>query len=498
MSKWWFQRHRQTHNETERLEAAFLTIEKIGQTLTPNLRALRLALTTSDILLSMGISANNVVSKALDITETYCKRPVHVDVSANLLMLSQLRGIEKEPLTLIRPVILRDINYMTVQAVQHLIYNIRNGRYSLEKAEIELNRILEKPKSYPWWVIMISNGAIVAGVSLMFTSTWRVILVTFVIGMLVNRLMALMIRRSIPSFFRQVGAAAFVTLAAAFIALLARSGISFFDNMNPTLIVVGGIIMLVAGLVIVGAIQDAIEEYYLTATARVMKVGMLTVGIVIGILIALYTARKLGFGIAISPNPLHLNGLYFQIVGAAVAAAAYAVATQTRIRAIIWAGILGGASLAIMYVGLHLGISIIPASGVSAIFIGIVAAFSSHLWRTPSAGIIAAAIVPLVPGLALYNGLMQIVNYPPGDPLFVTGMGTLFTAVATALAIAAGASFGNMFGRPIQQKITHNRNFIPFMNFMSRQLGFNRKHSLGRTAVYSSDVSTPQSSQLER
>jgi hypothetical protein len=61
MNKGWFRRHRQTHNETDRLEAAFLTIEKFGETLTPNLRALRLALTTSDILLSMGISANNVV-----------------------------------------------------------------------------------------------------------------------------------------------------------------------------------------------------------------------------------------------------------------------------------------------------------------------------------------------------------------------------------------------------------------------------------------------------
>jgi uncharacterized membrane protein YjjP (DUF1212 family) len=492
MRKWWFRRHRQTTKNTQPLETVFPTIEKFGETLTPNLRALRLALTTSDVLLSMGISANSVVSKALDITETYCERPVHVDVSANLLMLSQLRGIEKEPLTLIRPVTLRSINYMTIQAVQHLIYNIRTGHYTLEKAEVELDRILDKPSTYPWWVIMIANGAIVGGVSLMFTSAWRVIMVTFIIGMLVDRLMALMIRRSIPAFFRQVGAAAFVTLAAALIALLARSGISFFNNMNPTLIVVGGIIMLVAGLVIVGAIQDAIEEYYLTATARVMKVGMLTVGIVIGILIALYTARKLGFGIAVSPNPLHMNDLHLQIIGAAVSAAAYAVATQTRIRAIIWAGILGGGSLAIMYASRHLGISVIPASGVSAVFIGIVAAFFSHLWRTPSAGIIAAAIVPLVPGLALYNGLMQLVNYPPGDPLFVTGLGTLFTAIATALTIAAGASFGNMFGRPIQQKITHNRNFIPFMSFMGRQLGFNRRHNLGRTAVHSSDMDTYQ------
>lgn len=463
--------------------ASTFAFEKIGETLTPNIRALRLAMTVSDMLLSMGVSANSVVSKALDITETYCKQPVHVDVSANILMLSQMRGVEKEPLTFIRPVALRNTNNMMVQAMQRLVYEIHNGEHTLEQAEAKLEKIIKETPRYPWWLTMLGNGGIVAGVSLMFTSSWHVILTTFIIGLMVDRLIALMVKFAIPSFFRQAGASLFVTLMAALIAFLARNGVDFFNGMNPTLIVVGGIIMLVAGLAIVGALQDAIYDYYLTATAHILKVVMLTTGIVIGILAGLYIARTLGAGIAVSANPLQLNELHFQIIGAGIAAGAYALSTQTKLRALIWAGVVGGSALGLMYIARHSGISVIPASGIAAAFAGLIASFLSRLWQTPSSGIVSAGIVPLVPGLAIYTALMQLISYPTSDTMFTVGIGSMFTAVATALAIAAGASFGVMIGQPIRQKITHSRNILPFVGLMRRQLKFDRRLRLSRAAL---------------
>lgn len=478
--KFWPRIRRRVEEEiADSIQAALPQFEKFGENLTPNLRALRLAMTSSDILLSMGVSANSVVSKALDITETYCQRPVHIDINSNLIMLSQLRGIDKEPLTLIRPVAPRDVNNMTIQSVQRLIYDISQGTYTLDEAEEKLEDILKKPKKYPWWVVMIGNAGIATGVSLMFTTSWRVILTTFVMGMCVDRLLALFAKRLLPSFFRQILAATFVTLTAALLALLAREGVEFFVGMNPTLLVVGGIVMLVAGLVIVGAIQDAIEEYYLTATSRLLKVAMLTTGIVIGILIGLYAARKLGFGIAVSPDPLVASPLQFQLLGAMVVSAAYALSTQTYYRAVVWAGVIGAVAVSVAFYAREWGISMIPASGIAAVFIGFMAVILARLWKTPSSGLISAGIVPLVPGLALYTGLMQLINYPPGDPLFARGLGTLFSAVATALAIAAGASFGSMIGRPLHHKITHSRNAVSFTGLMRRRL----KVSVARKAI---------------
>lgn len=446
-------------------------IEKFGSGLTPNMRALRMATTMADQLLSMGVSANSVVAKVLDVTDTYCERPVHIDISANVVMVSQLRGIEREPLTLIRPVAPRDVNYMTIQSVQNLIYEIGKGQHTLDEAEELLEHIIAHPKQFPWWIVMLGNASIVAGVTLMYTSSWQAIATTFGIGIVIDRLLALLIRSGIPPFFRQIVAAAAITLVAAGIAALADHGVRFFDDMNPTLLVVGGIVMLVAGLVIVGAIQDAIDEYYVTANARLTKVMMQTTGIVVGILVALYTARQLGVGIAVSPDPLVANSFEFQVVGAAIAAAGFALAGQTRRRAVVGIGVIGGLGLCIMsYTMTHMAISVVPASGIAALFIGVSAAIISRFWRTPSVGIISGGIVPLVPGLTLYTGLMQLIQFPPGDPEFPRGIGTLFTALALAITIAAGASLGSMVGRPLRQQLASRRNTTEFAKFMRRQL----------------------------
>ncbi|HCH35020.1 TPA: hypothetical protein DEW05_05880 [Candidatus Saccharibacteria bacterium] len=482
--KLWLSKRRSENTTVPVEQAQFPLIEKFGENLTPNMRALRLAMTIADQLLSMGVSANSVVAKTLDITETYCQRPVHIDISANVLMVSQLRGIEREPLTLIRPVTPRDTNYMTIQSIQNLIYEIHKGQHSLDEAEQILDDLLKSPRTFPWWLIMFGNASIVAGVTLMYTSAWEAILTTFCIGMMIDRLLALLIKHRIPPFFRQVAAAGTITVTAALINFAASQGVSFFFDMNPTLLVVGGVVMLVAGLVIVAAVQDAIEEYYLTANARLTKVIMQTVGIVMGILVGLYAARKLGIGIAVSPDPLTLNDLQLQVIGAAMAAGGYALACQTKFRAVAGIGIIGGAGLFLMWNAVNtLGISVVPASGIAAAFIGIIAAFISRFWHTPSVGIIAGSIVPLVPGLMLYNGLMQLINYPPGDPEFFRALGTLFTAATTALAIAAGASFGGMIGRPINQKIAYARNDIPFAEFMRRQINPKHKVNLANLAL---------------
>lgn len=465
-------------------QAQFPLIEKFGENLTPNMRALRLAMTMADQLLSMGVSANSVVAKTLDITETYCQRPVHIDISANVLMLSQLRGIEREPLTLIRPVALRDVNYMTIQAIQNLIYEIRKGQHTLDEAEEVLDELLKEPKTFPWWAIMFGNASIVAGVTLMYTSAWEAIVTTFCIGMAVDRLLALLAKRRISPFFRQVAAAAFITVIAAVINAAAGAGMLFFAEMNPTLLVVGGVVMLVAGLVVVAAVQDAIDEYYVTANARITKVIMQTIGIVVGILVGLYTARKLGIGIAVSPDPLTLNSVHFLVAGGMIASAGYALAAQTRRRAIVGVGLIGGIGSITMLSAVNIfDISTVPASGISALMIGFAAAMISRVWRTPSVGIISGAIVPLVPGLMLYNGLMQLINYPPGDPEFFKALGTLFTVATTALAIAAGASFGSMIGRPLNQKIAYARNDTPFTEFMRKQINPKHKVNLANLAL---------------
>lgn len=473
-NKSWLKPKGLAHPDLGELRSAF-TLDGADTKLTPNVRGLRLAMTASDLLLSMGVAANSVVSRALDITEAYCDQPVSVTITYDLLYISQIRGFEDEPLTLVRPIPPRDINNMSIHAVQKLVYEIRTNGLSLAEAEARMDKILNHPANYPGWVPRLANAAIAPTVILMYTTNWRVIVLTAVAALLVDFVNTRLGRRLSVPFFRQAIASAIVTLFAAACTRAAHKHIDFFVGLDPTLIVVGGIFLLISGLAIVGAVRDALEEYYLTATARLLRVTLMTTGIVIGILIGTYIAEKLGVKIAVSPDPLALTTLHFQILGGALAAAAQALATQTRLRAVLWAGIIGGGSLAVMYSATKLGISIIPASGVAALFVGLVAALFSRLWGTPSSGIVASGILPLVPGVSLYTGIMQLVSYPPGNSLFMHGVSTLFNTIGAALAIAIGASLGSLLGRPFHRQVTQARNFGPIGDFMRLQIRADRK-----------------------
>lgn len=447
--------------------------------LKPNMRALRLAMTVGDILLSMGVPTSRVVSRCLDITEAYCKLPVHVDISANTIILSQIRGVDKEPLTMMRPVTEREVNNMTIQQIQHMVFEVRTGKLTLRQAEIKLDKFLKNPPSYPSWLTTTGGALIASGVTLIYGGSWRIMLVSFIISTLVINILDWLRDRGITAFFRISAAAIVVTLAAALVQQFDRAGVTFFGGMNPTLIVVGGIIMLLSGLMIVGAASDALDEFYVTANARTLRVFIQTMGIVTGILIGIYLSRRIGFGISISPDPLGYNdstSLY--VLGGGIAAAGYALHTRTRLRAIVWAGLIGAISLSTALLVRSLDISVVAGGGVAAIMVGLLATTFSRRWRTPSTGIITAGILPLAPGLSLYIALMQIANYPPGDDMFAHGLGTLFTAISTALAVAVGASLGSVLSRPFSQRLTYIRNTQPFLAFMRIQLKPNRGKDL--------------------
>lgn len=158
-------------------------------TLTPNLRALRLSADVAEVLLTMGVSSNSVVSTTLHITETYCSRPAHIDIISNLVMISQLRGVNHEPLTLIRTVTPKDSNNNTIQEVQRLVVDIRQNGLPLLDAETRFAAIMKHQITYPWWLRMIGTGLVPAGSALMFTSDWRTVLLTFIISLGLERLL---------------------------------------------------------------------------------------------------------------------------------------------------------------------------------------------------------------------------------------------------------------------------------------------------------------------
>lgn len=436
--------------------------EKIDSNLTDNMRALRLVATMADQLLSRGMAAGDVVHLVLGVTTTYCSRRVHIDILHTILTVSQDRGIDREPLTMVRTIASRGADYETIQQLEKLANSIKDGKTSLDEAEVKLDAILAKPRLYPRWVTYMSAGGISAGVVMLYSHNPVVWLIAFFMGMLVNMALFRMAKIGLPSFYGQVIAGIIVAVIAALASAAAYSdAIPFLTSVNPTLIIIGGIVLLLAGMMIVSAFQDAIDEYYVTATARLLKVIMMTGGIVLGTTIGLYIATRLGVNLAATPDRLTLADINIQYIGAVVLSASFALGNQTRILGVLCAGAVGLVSLYIVLVLTTLGVGIIPSSGIAAAYVGFAATVLLRLFHIPTIAIINAGIIPLVPGLSLYTGLTYIAQAAPNTTDFDTGVMFLMRALLIAVIVAAGATFGNLLGRSARGRTVHIHNRLP-------------------------------------
>lgn len=451
-----------------RAEDESIEHEKYGENLSPNVRALRLAVNIADVLVASGVPVSDVVNMGLDITDRYCKRRVQFDISSTVIMASQDRGDEREPLTMIRHAKLRTPNNMLIQSIQELVRDIDRGLVTLDSAEEKYDQLIAHPQKYPYWLTTIGSASISAGVGVMFGASMVIIAIMFLLGAIVSYVLRLLFHYRFPSFFAQVISAVLITIIAAAVTRAGNIGVGLFANVNPTLIVIGGIIMLVAGLAIVGAVQDAIDEYYITANARLLRVTMMTAGIVAGVLIGLYIAKQMGIYVAVGSDSPPLGRGDWQLAGAILISFGYALSMQSRLPSLLVSGAVGGLAWAVYIICTESwSLSAIVASGISAAVIGFVATVLARFWRTPSSSLVMAGIVPLVPGLTLYNALLQMIEGTTIGGNTDHGTATLLTAILIALAIASGASFGTFVGRPLRRTLVRARNALPHQRLHS-------------------------------
>ena len=399
------------------------------------MRALRMTMTIAEELLAMGVAARDVVHMALGITGTYCRRRVHIDISSTLITISQDRGSEREPLTLVRTITLKYVNYQTIQALQNLALVIRDHHLPLAEAERRTEELLTNRREHSRWIVCLAGGGVSMGVVILFNGSILMSGLAFVMGFVATATMRILDKWGLATFYLQIITALLITLAAGAAQWL-NGWLGW--QVDTTMLVISGIVLLVAGLMIVGAFQDAIDEYYVTANARLLRVTMATMGIVVGVMTGLYIIQRFGISFPTTPDRLGLAAdIRAQYLGALIIAAGFAAGNHARLFGMLIAGGVG-------VLGWWVSSTLIGSLGLTAVL-------ASRLWCFPSVAIIAAGIVPLVPGLSLYNGLMGVIENPPTDPEFLLSLAVLARAIMIGVAIAIGASLGNMIGRPVRR-----------------------------------------------
>ena len=105
------------------------------------------------------------------------------------------------------------------------------------------------------------------------------------------------------------------------------------------------------------------------------------------------------------------------------------------------------------FTALRLDFAVIPANMVAALLTAVLTTLVLRRRHLPAWGIITAALLPLVPGMAIYRGLLQLVGTNPDAANPNEGSLTLLLALGVAIAIGAGASLGIYLGRPLADTV---------------------------------------------
>lgn len=397
-----------------------------------------LALRVGEILLSSGAGAADVTATMLAVTRAAGLRGVESDVTYTDLILRHQPSIDAPEVIQIRRVTRREVDYAVLTEVDLVVRDLIAKDITREEARDRVAAAVSSGRRRPRWAVTVGWGVMGAGIALTLGGRPVVLALAFLAACAIDRIQRQMAQRRFPAFYQQIAGAAAATLIA-----VAAAGAQI--EVNPSRVVTAGIVMLLAGIGVMGATQDAITGFPVTASARLLDALLATTGIVGGVTAGLSIGLLLGVDVGtLNPGAVGAQRAGLMVVGAALAAAAYAYASYAPGRALLVVAMLGGLGQATSLLVDLAELGATFASAVAAVAIGLASAVAGR-FRVPPLVLVVPAIVPLLPGLAIYRGLALLADGEDGFPKLVAAAGT-------AIALAAGVILGQYLSQPLRRE----------------------------------------------
>ena len=405
-------------------------------------RVLDLALRAGEVLLSGGAGASDVTATCVAIADACGLSRLECDITFTSISAAWQPSLDAAPVSGMRLVRSRSLDYTRVTAVHNLVDDLVERRIDREEAAQRLRDIAAARHPYRRSVVTVARASLAASVALLLGAGWPVLAAAFGATVVIDLLNGWLHRKHVPVFYQNV--------AGGFIATSVALGLVAADvGVRPALVVAGGIVLLLPGVTLVGAVQDAITEFYVTASARAFETFLLTAGIISGVGVALSVGQRLGVSVRIGDPPVRgLEDVPLQVLAAALVSASFAVANYAPRRTVPGVGAAGAVGWATFVVVDRLQISATLATATAAIVLGLGAYRFAHRQRAPALVYVAGGILPLLPGLTIYRGMRR---FAEGDTL--AGIGLLGQAVSLGLALAAGAILGQFLAQPTRRDV---------------------------------------------
>lgn len=409
-------------------------------------KILDLALRIGEILLSSGAGAADVTATMLGITQHYGLRNADVDVTFTLLRMGYQDDPEEMPVLMNRNISQRDIDYDDLTRTHDLVMDVLGDRVTVTEARARVARVNSTGHYLPRWAVVLGSGVVGGGIALVLGGGVVVTVVAAVAGLLVTMLMRTLNRHGWPMFYQQIAGGMLATMLALGTAALDQE----LDlSVDTSLVITASIVLLLSGIGFMGAIQDALSGFYITAGARILEAMLATAGLIAGVSAGMALAPTFGVNL-IGVRPGGVTALAsppLVLVGAIVAACAFAFTCYAPLRALPAIGmstLLGH----LVYLAMQDPQASMPwAAACAAVTIGLVSNAIAGRVGVPPLVVVVPALVPMLPGLLIFRGLSYMSD---GQ---TQGVLQLSAAAATTIALSAGVIMGEFIAQPLKRNV---------------------------------------------
>ncbi|MGO2634493.1 MAG: threonine/serine exporter family protein [Galactobacter sp.] len=321
----------------------------------------------------------------------------------------------------------------TTAAPETTVDRAATGRRVDDALPTALDRVMDLRRSQtPWWIVTLGTTLLAFCICLQVGVTWQAWASAAAVQLLSSLVGVLTGRWAMPKLFA-------VALQGCFAGALATAlvQIGFVDPVGAAAAIAVNWLILVQWPQVIGAVTDAINADYVSATTRVASVLVAVMGLVIAGAFTFWLGEVLHME---HPRIDELPSLpwFLVLVFSALGAIANALANGGRASLILPAAALGVITGAVNQLGLHvLGLSTVWSSSMAGVVLGILAALWDRRTGFPQQVMALMGITgALMPGIAVFFGIIQTMGGGEGSSSFIEA-GITCVGISTGVALGA-------------------------------------------------------------
>lgn len=325
-------------------------------------------------------------------------------------------------------------NFGKIAEVNSVSRNFCNGRITLDEAIQKLEQIKTK-KRYPLWLLHLGYILASCGFAVMFGGECLDALGTIFCGIIIAIIQLELGPKIKRGFVTTILSAAAMTITAAAVSYVGYYG--FGISFQTHYMIIGGMMPLVPGLAMTTAFRDILLGDYLSAGSRILEALMVAVCVAIGIgtgmscsdLLGLSETLTISFNLSVTNAPEFL----FAAFSAGVAIIGFYILFDTPKKYFFACGLNAFLAWAVYLFTDCCGLNGLWASFFSTLAADLFAYYSARVLKAPVLLFLVAGILPMVPGVSIYQGVYSFL-FGIGNASEILG-GAFMTTGVIALAI---------------------------------------------------------------